>query len=203
MKIIFKVHCQPAKNGRPGYLVVTSDFAENLRSTFSQLHQCFSQCYGDILDIDDGKHALMPKLKNIYRTVGSFSLAENVTLFKADKSYQDYLSGNPLKILENLKTVSEGREVTLESFLESQKPVVTQTYVRAAPQRMVATPSPAKRLIPREHFIKREGGFGSPEREQVVRVPPPPEKDPTRVELNLLDDQQTQTSKMNINGRSF
>ena len=71
------MQCQPPKNGRPGYLVVTSDFSENLRSTFTQLHRCFSTHYSDIMDIDDGEHALMPKLKNIYKTVSNFKIKHN------------------------------------------------------------------------------------------------------------------------------
>jgi len=220
------VQCQPAKNGRPGYLVVTSDFSENLRSTFTQLHRCFSTHYGDIVEIDDGEHALMPKLKNIYKT--------------ADKSYQDYLSRNPIKILENLKTLSDGREVTLEAYLQSeQKHVVThQTVYRATPQRIITTTTTpnqigTKRLIPRGEFglVKRipqqqqqqqqqtqnqltEGEYtASPDRggndghqrgqNQVMSTrpapPPPPEKDPTRIELRLREDQDNQTSQMNVN----
>ena len=47
--------------------------------------------------------------------------------FKADQNYRNYLTRNPLKILDNLKTVAgrNGEYVTLESYLNSQK---TQNY---------------------------------------------------------------------------
>ena len=130
-----------------------------------------------------------------------------------------------MKILENLKTLSEGREVTLESFLQSeQKNVVSgSTLYRPAPSRIITTttsqtPNQAqvKRLIPRgdgNFGLKRtttttggnnqqEGDYASPDRVEPQRIvaPPPPEKDPTRIELRLKQDQHNQTSQMNVNG---
>lgn len=140
-----------------------------------------------------------------------------------------------------MKTLSDGREVTLEAYLQSeQKHVVThQTVYRATPQRIITTTTTpnqigTKRLIPRGEFglVKRipqqqqqqqqqtqnqltEGEYtASPDRggndghqrgqNQVMSTrpapPPPPEKDPTRIELRLREDQDNQTSQMNVNG---
>ena len=54
---------------KPGFIVLSSDSIENLRNTYTQLQRCFSTCIHDILDMDDKEHALMPKLKDIYRKV--------------------------------------------------------------------------------------------------------------------------------------
>ena len=112
--------------------------------------------------------------------------------------------------------------MTLESFLQSeQKNIVSGTVYRPAPSRIITTttnqtPNQAqgKRLIPRGDgnfgLVKRttqggqqEGDYASPDRvePQKIVAPPPPEKDPTRIELRLKQDQHNQTSQMNVNGK--
>ena len=64
-----KVQCHEPSGSRPGFIVLQSDYIDNLRSTYTQLQRCFSTSYKDIMDINDNEHALMPKLKDIYRKV--------------------------------------------------------------------------------------------------------------------------------------
>jgi len=63
------VQCHEPQGSRPGFIVLSSDSVDNLRSTFSQLQRCFSTLYTDILEMDDDQHALIKKLKDIYRKV--------------------------------------------------------------------------------------------------------------------------------------
>ena len=67
---MIKVQCHEPSGSRPGFIVLQSDYIDNLRSTYTQLQRCFSTSYKDIMDINDNEHALMPKLKDIYRKVG-------------------------------------------------------------------------------------------------------------------------------------
>ena len=72
-----KVQCHEPSGSRPGFIVLQSDYIDNLRSTYTQLQRCFSTSYKDIMDINDNEHALMPKLKDIYRKV-SGNLRETI-----------------------------------------------------------------------------------------------------------------------------
>lgn len=97
------VQCHEPVGSKPGFIVLQSEYIEYLRSTYTQLQRCFSQSTREIMEMNETDHALMPKLQDIF--------------LKADQNYQNYLSNNPLKILENLKTLKDGQFVTLESFL--------------------------------------------------------------------------------------
>lgn len=100
------VQCHEPQGSKPGFIVLSSDSIDNLRNTYTQLQRCFATCIHDILDIDDKEHALMPKLKDIYR--------------KSDTNYRNYLSKNPLKILDNVKAIQDGSYVSLEIYLKNE-----------------------------------------------------------------------------------
>jgi len=191
------VQCHEPSGSRPGFIVLQSDYIDNLRSTYTQLQRCFSTSYKDIMDINDNEHALMPKLKDIYR--------------KADQNYRNYLTRNPLKILDNLKTVAgrNGEYVTLESYLNSQK---TQNYtvrVRPDPGGTVAqTNSPQIRNANvitvqgtpnRIRFPSSNPPNGTIKPRDSPEPKPKPQKKPTAIQLRLDADHLDQTSLLNIN----
>ena len=77
-----KVQCHEPSGSRPGFIVLQSDYIDNLRSTYTQLQRCFSTSYKDIMDINDNEHALMPKLKDIYRKVKIENCTEALDTWK-------------------------------------------------------------------------------------------------------------------------
>lgn len=100
------VQCHEPQGSRPGFIVLSSDSVDNLRSTFQQLQRCFSTCYTDIPQMDDDQHALIKKLKDIYR--------------KSDTNYRNYLTKHPLKMLDNVKASFNGADfIPLEQFLRT------------------------------------------------------------------------------------
>ena len=141
---------------------------------------------------------------------------------KADQNYRNYLTRNPLKILDNLKTVAgrNGEYVTLESYLNSQK---TQNYtVRVRPDptggTVTQTNSPQIRnanvitvqgtpnriRFPSSSNIHPPNGTSLKPRipnQDSPEPKPKPQKKPTAIQLRLDADHLDQTSLLNINGK--
>lgn len=207
------VQCHEPRGSTPGFIVLQSEYDDNLRSTYTQLQRCFSTSYKDIMEINDNEHALMPKLKDIYR--------------KADQNYRNYLTRNPLKILDNLKTVDvrTGGYITLESYLNSQKTTAPYT-VRVRPEPgpthansptqslrnanvITVTPTrPSTIRFPSSHGMSH-GPNGISTTHTIVKrplrlndespEPRKPPKKPTAIQLRLDADHLDQTSLLNIN----
>jgi len=147
--------------------------------------------------MDDDQHALIKKLKDIYR--------------KSDTNYRNYLSRNPLKMLDNVKATYNGVDyIPLEQFLRSSEessprsnqnslqPIVIPRQNRSPSNnpRPIVTRIVQQAPAENQSQLLHEVGIKLPVPESRIKVEPVKK---TPILLKMQEDQRNVTDNLNIN----